>query len=76
MPELSTQHVTTYTVTLTAFELESLREAARVALANTDSCVHTADWQALRLLGKPNTRSKPRPDPGLISAHTDRRLIG
>ncbi|MGW2985445.1 hypothetical protein [Streptomyces goshikiensis] len=51
VPELTTQHSTTYTVTLTGMELESLREAARTALLHTSVGVHTKDWQALSRLG-------------------------
>ncbi|MFD5057419.1 hypothetical protein [Streptomyces sp. NPDC058394] len=53
MPELNTEHVTRHTVTLTDTELESLREAARIALsAIGETCVFTDDWKALRSLGK------------------------
>ncbi|WP_405799293.1 hypothetical protein [Streptomyces sp. NBC_01506] len=57
MPELNTEHVTHHVVRLTATELESLREAARIALDTIDGpCVHTTDWQALRRLGLGPTR--------------------
>ncbi|MGW1938966.1 hypothetical protein [Streptomyces goshikiensis] len=72
MPELSTQHVTTHTVTLTAMELESLREAARIALSYADTCVHTSAWQALSKLGKGPTRGGAD---GFVRAHSIPNLI-
>lgn len=62
MPELSTEHVTHHVVRLTTYELESLREAARIALDSTDgTCVHTKDWQAFVRLGKGPTRGSRTP---------------
>lgn len=57
MPDLTTEHVTHHVVRLTATELESLREAARIALDTVDgTCVYTTDWRALRRLGLGPTR--------------------
>lgn len=57
MPQIETQHVTTHTITLTSHELESLREAARIALSNTEANPFVKDWQAFAKLGAPATRS-------------------
>ncbi|NUL03589.1 hypothetical protein HRW07_10145 [Streptomyces lunaelactis] len=70
MPELSTEHVTRHTVTFTDTELESLREAARIALSATEgTCVFTADWQALARLGKGATRD-------IVDTYANPALIG
>lgn len=63
MPELNTEHVTRHTVTLTDTELESLREAARIALSTVEgTCVFTNDWKALRSLGKATRSTASRAD--------------
>lgn len=68
MPELSTQHATTHTITLTPAELESLRVAARIALAHTDTGPMTKDWEALARVGKV---TRPRAHEGEpLYAHT------
>ncbi|MFE6025548.1 hypothetical protein [Streptomyces niveus] len=62
MPDLTTEHITLHTVRFTATELESLREAARLALDTVDgTCVYAKDWQALVRLGKGPTRSDRTP---------------
>lgn len=77
MPELRTQHVTTHTVTLTDLELESLREAVRMALDATDTCVHTNAWQALSRLGKgPLRAARSRTDESFVDTYTDPAIIG
>lgn len=77
MAELNTQHVTTHTVTLTDFELESLCEAARMALDATDTCVHTNAWQALSRLGKgPLRTARSRTDESLVDTYTNPAIIG
>ncbi|MFE7516121.1 hypothetical protein ACFU8I_33545, partial [Streptomyces sp. NPDC057540] len=58
-----------HTVVLTDSELESLREAARVALLHTDQGIYTNDWRALRRLGKSPTRS-------FVEEHTNPAMIG
>ena len=72
MPEISTQHVTTHTVTLTGLELESLREAARIALDHEPHTIHRTAWTALSKLGAPATRSRP----GLTDTYANPTLAG
>ncbi|MEW1719788.1 hypothetical protein [Streptomyces sp. NPDC093109] len=58
MPELTTEQVTTHTLTLTDDELASLREAATTALSDSSASVHTRHWQAFARLGIGPTRSR------------------
>ncbi|MFD4662466.1 hypothetical protein [Streptomyces halstedii] len=67
MPDLTTEHVTLHSVRFTAHELESLREAARLALGTVNNtCIFTKDWQAFARLGLPATRDLVGADPALI----------
>jgi hypothetical protein len=57
VPQLTSKQTTTHTLTLSDDELASLREAARIALADSRASVHTTHWQAIARLGMPATRS-------------------
>lgn len=57
MPKLTTEKVTTHTLTLTDAELAEWREAARCALdLGGDKDEHAATWRAISRLGLPATR--------------------
>lgn len=52
MPKLTTEQVTTYTITLTETELAEWREAARCALdLGGEKDDHTATWRTIARLG-------------------------
>jgi hypothetical protein len=60
MPKLTTEQVTTHTLTLTEAELAEWREAARCALdLGGDKDEHTAIWRTIARLGLSPTRSTP-----------------
>jgi hypothetical protein len=57
VPQLSTEQVTTHTITLTDAELAEWREAARCALdLGGDKDEHTATWRTISRLGLSATR--------------------
>ncbi|QFZ75088.1 hypothetical protein GFH48_19060 [Streptomyces fagopyri] len=57
MPKLSTEQITTHTLTLTDAELAEWREAARCALdLGGDKDEHADTWRSISRLGLPATR--------------------
>ncbi|MEV7867469.1 hypothetical protein AB0P17_15510 [Streptomyces sp. NPDC088124] len=73
MPTLTTEQVTTHTITLTEDELRALREAAGIALKAKPDSEHVDQWAAFVRLGKPATRSAARAD--FIDAHSNPGMI-
>lgn len=58
MPELTTEQVTTHTLTLTDTELHAVRQAALCAIEHHPDYEHADIWRALGKLGKPATRGR------------------
>ncbi|MFD3777342.1 hypothetical protein [Streptomyces sp. NPDC058612] len=53
MPELTTQKITTHTLTLTDDELIALREAGAMAIKHDNESKHVKAWRSFAHLGKP-----------------------
>jgi hypothetical protein len=68
MPTLSTEQVTTHTLTLTEAELAEWREAALCALdLGGDKDDHMGTWRTIARLGLPPTRGDDGPRLGRIT---------
>lgn len=64
MPKITTERVTTHTLTLTDAELAEWREAARCALdLGGDKDEHTETWTTISRLGMPALRLRDLHDP-------------
>ncbi|MGW3651886.1 hypothetical protein [Streptomyces sp. NPDC000878] len=71
MAKLTTEQMTTHTLTLTEAELAEWREAARCALdLGGDNDEHTATWRTISRLGLPTTRGS------FTDQHANPALVG
>ncbi|MCH5677840.1 hypothetical protein [Streptomyces gilvus] len=70
MPKLTTEQVTTHTITLTEAELAEWREAAQCALDLGRGDEHAPTWRTIARLGLDATRGD------FVDQYTDPNIIG